>query len=85
MWYVYFLRLNNDQIYVGATDDLRQRMVRHENEEGPSTACCLPCTLAPYVVVESRERAFALGRDFKSGSGRDRAKKQFLSDPAANT
>jgi len=29
MWYVYFLRLKNDDVYVGSTNDLRRRLDAH--------------------------------------------------------
>src|SRR5690242_16140679 len=30
MWYVYFLQLSNGDIYVGSTNDLRQRFSSHQ-------------------------------------------------------
>jgi len=30
MWYVYFLELNNGNIYVGSTDDLKRRFSSHQ-------------------------------------------------------
>lgn len=29
MWYVYFLRLSNDDVYVGSTNDLKRRFARN--------------------------------------------------------
>ena len=29
MWYVYFLQLNNGDIYVGSTNDLKRRFSSH--------------------------------------------------------
>jgi predicted GIY-YIG superfamily endonuclease len=30
MWYVYFLRLSNGDVYVGSANDLRRRVMSHE-------------------------------------------------------
>jgi predicted GIY-YIG superfamily endonuclease len=30
MWYVYFLQLNNGDIYVGSTNDLKRRFPSHQ-------------------------------------------------------
>ena len=37
MWYVYFLRLNNGDTYVGSTNDLRRRVRSHERGQVDST------------------------------------------------
>jgi len=79
MWYVYFLRLNNDDVYVGSTDDLRRRFASHERGNVISTRGNRPIVLAAYVAVEDEGAARKLERYFKSGSGKAFAKKRFLS------
>jgi len=37
MCYVYFLLLNNDDIYVGSTGDLRERIRAHQSGDVRST------------------------------------------------
>lgn len=71
MWCVYFLKLGNDDIYVGSTNDLRRRVKSHQDGHVLSTKS--------YVAVETKLLARALERYFKSGSGKAFAKKRFLS------
>lgn len=76
MWYVYFLQLNNDDIYVGSTDNLRRRMASHEAGQVTSTKTYLPMTLKSYIAVQSEDNARRLEKYFKSGSGKAFATKR---------
>jgi len=78
VWYVYFLRLNNGDLYVGSTDDLRRRFASHQKGHVASTKLFLPLTLKSYVAVESEVHARKLERYFKSGSGKAFAKKRLI-------
>lgn len=78
MWYVYFLELRNNDIYVGSTNDLKRRLKSHENGDVVSTRLLRPVTLQSYVAVRSEPIARALERYFKSGSGKAFANKRFL-------
>ncbi|MBV8392125.1 MAG: GIY-YIG nuclease family protein [Alphaproteobacteria bacterium] len=78
MWYVYFLKLKNDDIYVGSTNDLRRRFESHERGQVTSTRAFLPLSLQSYVAVADETTARALELYFKSGSGKAFAKKRFL-------
>jgi putative endonuclease len=51
VWYVYFLKLNNDDIYVGSTNDLRRRVKSHQDGHVPSTKFHLPAAFKSYVVA----------------------------------
>jgi len=77
MWYVYFLRLNNGDIYVGSTDDLRRRLASHERGRVTSTKTYLPVTLKSYIAVQAEKNARQLEKYFKSGSGKAFANKRF--------
>jgi putative endonuclease len=82
MWYVYFLRLSNDHIYVGSTNDLKRRVASHSAGQVISTRKYLPIELLSYVAVKGEVDARALERYFKTGSGKAFAKKRFgLRDP----
>ena len=70
MWYVYFLRLSNGDIYVGSTNDLRRRVDSHQRGRVDSTKTCLPVALKSYIAVLTEENARTLERYFKSGSGK---------------
>ena len=60
MWYVYFLKLKNDDIYVGSTNDLRRRVDSHERGTVSSTRQYLPLSLQSYVAVADEKTARAL-------------------------
>jgi predicted GIY-YIG superfamily endonuclease len=78
MWYVYFLKLSNNDIYVGSTNDLCRRIKSHDDGHGLSTKAHLPVALKSYIAVETETVARALERYFKSGSGKAVAKKALL-------
>ena len=77
-WYVYFLHLNNGDVYVGSTNDLRRRILSHEQGQVTSTKTHMPCKLKCYVAIETEAHARALERYFKSGSGKAFARKRLL-------
>ena len=78
MWYVYFLRLSNDDDYVGSTDDLKRRFGVHSRGEVQSTKAYLPVVLKSYIAVPTEIHARQLEVYFKSGSGKAFAKKRLL-------
>jgi predicted GIY-YIG superfamily endonuclease len=77
MWYVYFLRLRNNDVYVGSTNDLRKRFAQHATGRVLSTRRHLPAALLAYVAVRYGSTARSLERYFKSGSGKAVANKRF--------
>ncbi len=79
MWYVYFLKLKNDDVYVGSTNDLKRRFASHLAGQVLSTKPFLPAKLKSYVAVENETLARELERYFKSGSGKAFAGKRFWS------
>jgi predicted GIY-YIG superfamily endonuclease len=78
VWYVYFLELSNNNIYVGSTNDLKRRKKSHDNGEVLSTRSFQPIRLKSYIAVETEIRARELEKYFKSGSGKALAKKRFF-------
>ena len=77
VWYVYLLRLRNDDIYVGSTNNLRVRFETHARGDVVSTRRHLPASLTSYVAVQDERTARSLERYFKSGSGKAFAYKRF--------
>jgi putative endonuclease len=77
MHYVYFLELSNNHTYVGFSGDLKQRFKAHNDGKAPATASFLPAKLKSYVAVETKEKAMALEKYFKTGSGRAFCKRHF--------
>lgn len=78
MYYVYFLELSNKDIYVGFSGDLKQRLAAHNDAKVPATSDFLPANLKSYIAVETKEKAIALEKYFKTGSGKAVAFKRFL-------
>lgn len=48
MYYVYYLKMYNGQIYTGSTKDLRKRMYLHEHGNVKTTSKYLPVILIGY-------------------------------------
>ncbi len=78
MWYVYFLKLTNNDIYVGSTNDLKRRFASHKAGQVISTKAFLPVKLTSYVAVENEATARTLEKYFKSGSGKAFANKRLF-------
>jgi predicted GIY-YIG superfamily endonuclease len=78
VWYVYFLQLNNADIHIGSTDDLKRRLASHQAGHVHSTRAHLPAALKSHVAVEREEHARELERYFKSGSGKAIALKRLV-------
>ena len=78
MKYVYILRSvgPEEHFYVGLTNDLRERLRKHNAGEVPHTSKFRPWALKTYLGFDSPERAVAFERYLKSGSGRAFAKKR---------
>jgi predicted GIY-YIG superfamily endonuclease len=70
--YIYILESERDpnQLYVGVTDDLKQRLEEHNRGNSFHTAKHRPWLIRAAVAVRSRNRAAALERYLKTHSGR---------------
>lgn len=69
-YYVYILKCKNNLPYVGCTDDLRDRIRRHEKGFVPATKGLRPLKLMNYFAFSNKYTAFNFEKYFKSGSGR---------------
>lgn len=80
MFYVYILRSVSrpDELYIGATADLRARFVAHNAGKSPHTAKYRSWTLACYFAFPLKETAYAFEAYLKSHSGRAFARKRLL-------
>jgi len=74
MYYVYSLTCK-DGYYVGCTDDLKDRVNRHQKGQVPATADRLPLKLDFYFAMHDKYKAFEFEKYLKSGSGRAFIKK----------
>ena len=72
MTYVYILQstANPDRHYVGYTADLRARLQKHNAGEVSHISKYSPWTIRTYIVFTEKERACAIEKYLKSGSGR---------------
>lgn len=71
MWHVYFLRsfYNPKKTYIGITDDVPERLKKHNEGGSPHTARFKPWELVAYITVPTKKKATELERYFKRGSG----------------
>jgi len=76
MHYIYSLKCK-DGFYVGCTDNIQDRLNRHQNGNVPATTNRLPVTLEFYFATEDKYKAFEFEKYLKSGSGRAFMKKHF--------
>ena len=76
--YVYILQSVNhpERYYVGHTEDLRQRLKRHNAGEVPHTSRDRPWRIKTAVAFSDPEQAVRFERYLKTASGRAFAKKR---------
>jgi len=74
MYYIYSLKCKNGY-YIGCTNDLKDRIYRHQNGYVPATAKRLPIELEFYFAIRNKYKAFEFEKYLKSGSGRAFAKR----------
>lgn len=70
MYYVYILKCSNGNPYTGCTDNLKDRIERHQNGYVPATKQLLPVRLISYFAFSNKYTAFNFEKYLKSGSGR---------------
>lgn len=69
MNYVYSLKCK-DGYYIGYTENIDNRIKRHQDGHVPATANRLPVELIFYFAIEDKYKAFEFEKYLKSGSGR---------------
>jgi putative endonuclease len=75
--YVYILEsLDSQHFYIGITDDLRARLVKHNAGEVPHTSKYGPWRIKTYVAFSDGAQALTFEKYLKSASGRAFAKKR---------
>ena len=78
MWYVYIIRSINfpDQEYMGASADLKQRIMDHNAGKSTHTAKFAPWELVWYFAFPDKFKALEFEKYLKSHSGKAFAKKR---------
>ncbi len=77
MYYVYSLKCK-DGYYLGCTNNLKDRFMRHTKGQVISTCNRLPVELVFYVAFKDKYIAFSFEKYLKSGSGRAFLKKHLV-------
>jgi len=77
MYYVYSLKCK-DGYYIGCTDNLKERIERHQKGYVKATSKRLPAELDFYFAIKNKYKAFEFEKYLKSGSGRAFTKKHLL-------
>ena len=77
MYYVYFLRLSNNDIYKGSTSNLKQRYQNHIGGKVTSTRNYLPCKLIGYEAYNLKSDALRREKFLKTTEGMRLLKQQY--------
>ena len=77
MFFVYFLKLSNGDIYKGLTEDIKRRLSEHEAGKVASTKNCLPSVLIGYEAYNLKSDALRREQFLKSTEGRRLLKHQY--------
>ncbi|PIV09524.1 hypothetical protein COS31_03895 [Candidatus Roizmanbacteria bacterium CG02_land_8_20_14_3_00_36_15] len=75
MYYVYILFCLNKKTYIGSTDNLKERIERHNKGYVRVTKPLLPVKLISYFAFSNKYTAYNFEKYLKSGSGRAFIKK----------
>ncbi len=70
MYTIYILKCADSGPYVGCTENLKERLQRHNNGYVPATKSRRPVTLVTYIVFKNKYKAFEFEKYLKSGSVR---------------
>lgn len=76
MQYVYVLQSSKDRdIYVGCTQDLKQRLILHNAKKVPATKLRTPLKIIYYEAFINKHDAFEREKFLKTGWGRNQLAK----------
>ncbi len=76
MYYVYILKLNNNQLYTGYTSDLKRRIAEHKSGNSPFTSQRLPVELIHYEAYKLQSDAKRREKYLKTTEGKVTLRKQ---------
>ena len=77
MYFVYFLKLSNQDIYKGMTNDVQRRITEHNNGNVESTKAYRPLTLIGYEAYYLKSDAERREKFLKTTEGRRLLKQQY--------
>jgi putative endonuclease len=76
-WYVYILKCSNGELYTGCTNNLEDRIKRHNMGQVIATKYKLPVALVTYIAFTDKYKAYDFEKYLKKGSGRAFSKRHF--------
>jgi predicted GIY-YIG superfamily endonuclease len=68
-YYVYILKCIDESLYVGSTNNIKNRMISHKNGLVDSTKNKRPVKLNWYCCFQDKDRAIKFEKYLKIGSG----------------
>lgn len=71
MFYVYVLKNIDGDIYIGQTNDLDDRLKRHNSGFSKSTKFGVPWSVVYHEVFNNRSEAVCREKELKGGKGRE--------------
>lgn len=74
-WYVYILKCSNGKFYTGCTNNLEDRIARHNAGQVIATKDNLPIEIVNYIAFTDKYKAYDFEKYLKLGSGRAFAKR----------
>ncbi|MDP3001624.1 MAG: GIY-YIG nuclease family protein [Bacteroidales bacterium] len=69
-WYVYILKCNNGTLYTGCSNNLEDRVSRHNLGQVIATKNILPVEIITYIAFTDKYKAYDFEKYLKQGSGR---------------
>lgn len=69
MFYVYILKMSNKQYYIGFSEDLRTRIIDHNEGKCETTKKYRPVEMIWYSGFKDKKKALDFEKYLKSGSG----------------
>ena len=76
MYYLYLLKLGDNTIYTGYSNNLKRRITEHKQGKVKSTRKKLPVVLIYYEVYNNKKDAIIREAYLKTGDGRREIRKQ---------
>ena len=70
MWTVYILKCCDNTYYVGCTNDINARLIRHNRGDVQYTSSRLPIEVVHQSIFYDKYKAYEFEKYLKSGSGR---------------
>ena len=77
MYYVYYLLMNNGQIYTGSTADLKKRIADHKSGRVITTSKYLPVSLIGYEAYSLKSDAQRREKFMKTTEGKRLFRQQY--------